>query len=65
MQELTEEETPDVTPGQLGLIEMSFTRVCLQGTSPFEPSNDIKCDKQPGAINEKTKKDAMLGAITK
>lgn len=66
-QELTEEDTPGLALKQLATIEVKFTRCREIAVRAWTDADNAKdWDSQPvGPINEKTKKDAMLGAVTK
>lgn len=67
LQELTEDDTPGLALKDLATIEVVFSRCRKLSSRPWTDDDNAKdWDTQPnGPINEKTKKDAMLGAVTK
>jgi hypothetical protein len=66
-QELTEDDTPGLALKDLATIQVKFSRCQRLETRAWTQEDNAKnWDEQPnGPINEKTKKDAMLGALTK
>lgn len=65
-QELTEEDTPGIPLESLATIQVTFYRSITTSRPWTQDDNAKEWDKQPtGPINEKSKKDAMVGQVTK
>lgn len=67
LQELTEEATPEIPLQSLATIQVRFFRSEKSTSRPWTQDDNAKeWDKQStGPINEKAKKDAMVGSVTR